>query len=343
MRSEAQILRNCFHDFYRLGLTTSSGGNVSCRTSNGLICISASQIDKGFLKSEDFCKLTLSSEVIGLKKPSMEYPFHLAIYNEFPETSTILHFHPPVFVALSLLSPDDPKLSEGLNKFKVGYARYKIPGSNELGEEICNAIKKGFEFVLMQNHGMLAVGKNLDELCKKIISLNNSLIEFFNLEKLDKVFTSKSIFKDQLEVTSQFYEKRAKCFLSLESEVNFKFDEPQNMFYTCVQLNSLKQLGADQFKSSIIPESFLLLRNTKYQNHPIGAEGVKKYLQNHESDIFLFPEGWAMVKGASLYNLYDKLEVLDFTAKVWLYVMEMGSCQLLTLTQIRALELRFLS
>ena len=337
MRSEAQILRNCFHRFYQLGLTTSSGGNISCRTSDGLTCISPSQIDKGFLKAEDFCYLKLNSEIIGTKKPSMEFPFHMAIDSCLAEVSTVLHYHPPVFVALSLLDENDLTLREISDKFKIGYSRYKIPGSEELGEEICRVVENGFEFMLMQNHGMLAVGKNTDELGSRIIALNNHLINFLKLDELNQAYLPESTFCEKNQESNSFYEKRANHFLSIEGGVLFKFDNELEVFYTAVQLGSLKKLGATNFKATIIPESFLLLKNTSLFDEGFNSEKIEQYLKHTESDISIFKNGWIFLKGTSRYHLYDKLEVLDFTAKVILIAQTLGHFNLLTENQINDL------
>ena len=59
------------------------------------------------------------------------------------------------------------------------------------------------------------------------------------------------------------------------------------------------------------------------------------------SKPFIFKESVALVGGHSLFNLYDRIEVLDFTAKVILLTHQMGNINLLTDAQINKLENKF--
>ena len=86
---------------YRDGMTTTSGGNISIKDTDGNIWITPSGIDKGALTAKDIVCMKADGTVAGAHKPSSEYPFHKAIYEARPELTAVIHAHPPGLVAFS--------------------------------------------------------------------------------------------------------------------------------------------------------------------------------------------------------------------------------------------------
>ena len=149
---------------YQYGMTTMSGGNLSIRDENGDIWITPSGIDKGNLSRADMCQVRPDGTVIGPHRPSVELPFHKEIYRRRPDLKAILHAHPPTLVAFSLARklPNTaliPNASEVCGK--VTYAKYEVPGSAKLGEYIAEEFEKGFNTVMMENHGVVIGHKDL--------------------------------------------------------------------------------------------------------------------------------------------------------------------------------------
>lgn len=160
---------------YQKGLTTTSGGNLSIKDSEGVIWITPSGIDKGSLTSADICKVLPDGTVIGKYKPSVELPFHKLVYASRPDVSAVLHAHPPALVSYSLIRkiPDIhivPTPSEVCGK--VGIAKYEVPGSDALANRIVEEIKKGLNVVIMENHGVITCADNLFEAFKRFETLN---------------------------------------------------------------------------------------------------------------------------------------------------------------------------
>ena len=149
---------------YYGGMTTMSGGNLSIRDENGDIWITPSGIDKGNLTRADMCQVKPDGTVIGPHRPSVELPFHKEIYRRRPDLKAILHAHPPTLVAFSLARklPNTaliPNATEVCGK--VTYAKYEVPGSAKLGEYIADEFEKGFNTVMMENHGVVIGHKDL--------------------------------------------------------------------------------------------------------------------------------------------------------------------------------------
>lgn len=146
---------------YRSGLTTTSGGNVSIIDENGDIWVTPSAIDKGSLRPSDIMCMKKDGTMIGRHKPSSEFPFHKAIYEARPDIKAIIHAHPPALVSFSIVRqipntnviPQAKYICGG-----IGYANYELPGSEMLGSEIAKEFKKGFNAVIMENHGTVVGG-----------------------------------------------------------------------------------------------------------------------------------------------------------------------------------------
>ena len=149
---------------YRYGMTTTSGGNLSIRDDNGDIWITPSGIDKGNLTRADMIQVKPDGTLIGIHKPSVELPFHKEIYRVRPDLRAIVHAHPPTLVAFSLARklPNThliPTASEVCGE--VTMARYDVPGSEQLGKNIAEEFAKGYNSVLLENHGVVCGGKDL--------------------------------------------------------------------------------------------------------------------------------------------------------------------------------------
>jgi L-fuculose-phosphate aldolase len=151
---------------YRASMTTTSGGNISIRDDNGDIWITPSAVDKGSLRREDIVCVKPAGTFSGRHKPSSEYPFHKAIYDARPDLKSVIHAHPPALVSFSIVRhiPDTNVIPQAKNICgPIGYASYAIPGGEKLGEMISIQFSKGFNAVIMENHGTVVGGTDLKD------------------------------------------------------------------------------------------------------------------------------------------------------------------------------------
>ena len=149
---------------YQKGLTTTSGGNISIYDEEGNIWVTPSGVDKGSLTPRDIMCVNPEGEIIGPHKPSMEYPFHKAIYEIRPDIKAVVHAHPPALVSFSIVKqiPDTNVIPQAKKICgPIGYAPYHLPGSQELGDSISEQFKAGFKAVIMENHGAVVGGSNV--------------------------------------------------------------------------------------------------------------------------------------------------------------------------------------
>lgn len=172
---------------YRSGLTTTSGGNVSIIDENGDIWVTPSAIDKGSLRPSDIMCVKKDGSIIGRHKPSSEYPFHKAIYECRPDIKAVVHAHPPALVSFSIVRqiPNTNIIPQAKNVCGgIGYALYELPGSDLLGDSIAREFNKGFDAVIMENHGTVVGGTDLSdafqrfetmEFCARTIIYGNTI------------------------------------------------------------------------------------------------------------------------------------------------------------------------
>ena len=162
----AELLVNTLQRIYDYGMTTTSGGNISIKDEAGNVWITPSGIDKGTLTPADIMKVTPAGDKIGRHTPSCELPFHCAVYRLRPDARVVLHAHSPALVAFSLVGRcPDTSILPGSEKIcgKIAFSRYDIPGSISLGEIIAAEFAKGADSVMMENHGAVVCGRDIDE------------------------------------------------------------------------------------------------------------------------------------------------------------------------------------
>lgn len=149
---------------YKRRMTTTSGGNISVIDDNGDIWVTPSGIDKGSLKPSDIVCVKRDGTLCGNHKPSVEFPFHKAIYDKRPDIRAVIHAHPPALVSFSIVHEIPNTNIIGQAKFicgPIGYARYEVPGSVILGTRIAAEFEKGFKAIIMENHGTVLGGYDL--------------------------------------------------------------------------------------------------------------------------------------------------------------------------------------
>ncbi|MHB9142660.1 MAG: class II aldolase/adducin family protein, partial [Paludibacter sp.] len=178
---------------YRSGMTTTSGGNISIKDGNGDIWITPSAVDKGSLTVKDIVCVKKDGTIVGLHKPSSEYPFHKAIYETRPELTAIIHAHPPGLVAFSIARQvPDTSIVPQARKIcgEIGFAPYGCPGSEELGGKIANEFKnRKFKAVIMENHGVVLGGTDMMDAYQRFETLEFCCRTIVNAGRIGKINT----------------------------------------------------------------------------------------------------------------------------------------------------------
>jgi L-fuculose-phosphate aldolase len=165
-------------------------GNLSTRLPDGRIMITPSGINKGYMKPEDMVICDSSGKKVqGPGKPSSEIKLHLAIYNWRPEIIAICHAHPPYATGYStaripLMRPILPEVVGTIGG--VPLAPYGAPGSSDLPETLAGLIDR-YDVFLLEAHGVLALGRSLEEAFNRIETSERYANILFVAEQLGPV------------------------------------------------------------------------------------------------------------------------------------------------------------
>ena len=154
------------HSLFERGKTAGSSANMSFRHGDR-VYISASGTCFGTMKPEDFTPVALDGTPLGERKPSKEWPLHLALYEKSPEIGAVIHTHSAYSVLWSFVPAEreedcipahTPYLKMKLGT--VGLVPYEKPGSEALFAAFRARVEASDGFLLKQ-HGPVVPGKTV--------------------------------------------------------------------------------------------------------------------------------------------------------------------------------------
>ena len=146
------------------GLTKGTGGNISIfNRREKIMAISPSGLDYYKTKPEDIVIQDLKGNKIeGNRKPSSEYHLHRIFYERRDDCNSVVHAHSMFSGVLACLRWTLPASHYmiALAGKDVRCAEYATFGTQQLAENAFEAMKYR-NAVLLANHGLLAVSKDL--------------------------------------------------------------------------------------------------------------------------------------------------------------------------------------
>lgn len=379
---------------YRNNLTTVSGGNLSVLDDNGDIWITPSGVDKGKLQVDDIVRISADGTVSGRRIPSIELPFHLQIYQSRPDIRAIIHAHPPALIAMSLVHKTPPVGIAPifkLNCAKIDIARYALPGSSLLGENIARQFARGCDAVILENHGIALGDASLDDAWRKFELLNFCAAIAIHGAPLGPL---KTLDDEQCEKfrrltrnhprypLEQGYPAERQILCDMARRVHQKGLSPAGFFSVSQRLddNTVLMSSPDKglhaltendfvrlpetpdgpslaalhqsiyarhprirtimaalpphamgfactgvpFDSRLIPESYMVMRQVQTPEYESLFDGSLPDLIDRRSDVLLIRNAMVMVCGESPLKAYDRLEVLEFSARAGDYARAIG-------------------
>jgi L-fuculose-phosphate aldolase len=147
------------------GLTVGTWGNLSIRDpETGLIYVKPSAMKYESITVDDIVVFNREYEIVdGFRKPTIEYQFHIGIMNARPDINAVIHTHPVYSAALGTLGWDLPGISEDFVQLvgeKIVNCKYSLPGSNDLADNLVEALGKERNAAMIPNHGTVCCGKD---------------------------------------------------------------------------------------------------------------------------------------------------------------------------------------
>jgi L-fuculose-phosphate aldolase len=176
-KKERKEVARFMRRLYRLGLTTTSGGNISIRVSEDIVLITPSATDKGCMKWKEVGIVSILGENLTPHlKPSIEYALHLNIYKKRKDVSAIVHAHPVFASSFTAMKCEiNTSLTAEARAIcgKPKFVPYALMGSAELAE-IVSECAADSDILLLENHGILTTASDLLRAFDKLEVLENA-------------------------------------------------------------------------------------------------------------------------------------------------------------------------
>lgn len=152
---------------YQEQLVAGTSGNVSCFDhATGIMAITPTNMNYAIMKPEDVVLMKLDGTVLEEgHKPSSEWRMHAGVYEEREDVSAIIHTHSPYATSFAVTHESIPVILVEMMPFLGGdipLSQFGMPGTDELAIN-ANKVLKNRNSCLLMNHGVLVIGKNLDQ------------------------------------------------------------------------------------------------------------------------------------------------------------------------------------
>lgn len=217
--SEIDKLIEVCHKVYKKGYVSATDGNVSAITPDNTVLITRSGICKGDVTEKDILEFDFNGKHLkGEGRITTEFKLHLYAYSKRKEVNAVVHCHPVYSTAFSMLG-------EGLMKHyfpeviltlgRIPLCSYATPSTKDLPLSLEPHIDYAWAF-LLQNHGALTLGKNLDD-------------AYYKMEKLEH--TAETLYKAKcLGTPHEIQDEAVKKLLELSEETYGITQDPRNVF-----------------------------------------------------------------------------------------------------------------
>lgn len=161
------------HKIAGYGLVRCSSGNFSWRVADDIMLVTATKSWISDITSEQvsICRIS-DGEVLNDRRPSIESGFHAGIFKNRPEMNAVLHFQSNAATTIACCDPKAVDFNVILElPFYIGEVAsipFITPGSKELAEAVISAMKD-HDLVILQSHGQVTVGRDLDDTIQKAV------------------------------------------------------------------------------------------------------------------------------------------------------------------------------
>jgi L-fuculose-phosphate aldolase len=162
-RDKRQSIIDACRSMNTLGINQGTSGNISLRHDNGLL-ITPTSVPYETMQPEQIVFMGLDGSHDPSRRPSSEWRFHLDILRARPEVDAVVHAHPPYSTILAIMGMEIPAVHymiAAAGGDSIRCAPYATFGTVELSGHAVRALE-GRLACLLDHHGMIAVGKTLD-------------------------------------------------------------------------------------------------------------------------------------------------------------------------------------
>lgn len=172
------------------GLNKGTSGNVSVRHANGFL-VTPSGVPVEALSAKGIVSMQWDGSVEANKKPSSEWRFHRDILQARQDIHAVVHTHSTFATTLACLHREIPAfhymiaVAGGIN---IRCAPYALFGTQALSDVAVIALD-GRKACLLANHGMIALGRDLNEALSIAIEVENLAEQYWRALQLGTPYT----------------------------------------------------------------------------------------------------------------------------------------------------------
>lgn len=147
-----------------VGLNRGTSGNVSARVTDGFLVTPTGMTPEAMMPP-DMVQMDFDGQAYGNRAPTSEWRFHRDILAARPEVGAVIHTHSVFATTLACLRRDIPPFHYMIavaGGDDIRCAPYALFGSQALSDAATAALQDR-KACLLANHGMIALGRDLDE------------------------------------------------------------------------------------------------------------------------------------------------------------------------------------
>ena len=163
-QASRQQLLSTSRRLIELGLNRGASGNASVRDGDGML-ITPSALPVSELTMDSMVRMDLAGNILQGGKPSSEWRFHRDILAARAEIGAVVHTHSTFATTIACLRRDVPAVHYMIalaGGDSIRCTPYSVFGEQELSDHALVTLQ-GRKACLLGNHGMIALGKDLDD------------------------------------------------------------------------------------------------------------------------------------------------------------------------------------
>lgn len=150
------------------GTKSGSAGNVSVLIEGEkTVAVTPHGLPYPGMTTDDICIMDLDlAPIEGSRGPSVEAPLHVAVYKNRRDVNAVVHSHQIYASIFSILNQPIPPLFDEVTAAigsMVEVVPYGVSGSPQLLENVVGKLDNRCHCYLLQNHGALCMGRNLEK------------------------------------------------------------------------------------------------------------------------------------------------------------------------------------
>ena len=165
------------------GYLVATGGNLSIRIAGqAAFAVTPSNYDYLKMTPDDVCILDFDLNAVeGARKPSVESALHAGVYATRADVNAIVHTHQVYAGALALINAPIPALFDEQVRFlgrSVEIIPYAPSGTSLLKNAIVKHIKNHHNAYILQNHGALCFGHDVERAAHNVEILEKCALAY---------------------------------------------------------------------------------------------------------------------------------------------------------------------